>query len=249
MYFSLSERKSGEIHKLNSNQVTNWSEDIDFFHSQLEQSHIDLYHSTSEEDFETELSSLKAALPNYNKHQVMVEMMRITRLIDDGHSLFGYWGNGYSRFPVYFRMFGTELRVIKTTPEYSGLLGKKLISIDGIESNNLIKKVSPVVQGVDNLHSLNHFLPYTLNVAEVLYGLKITKQLNIANFKFTDDYGNHQSVTLKSLPKNKLNLVTATLNERPVNLGKPLESTDGLWLSADIETKTAYIKLIAILVL
>jgi len=235
--------EKNDVFNLTPEQVTNWSRDIDFFHSQLEQRHIYLYHTVSKMDFESELLELKASLPTYNKYQVMVEMMRITRLIGDGHTIYGYWGNGYSRFPVYFKLFDNDLRVIKTTFEYRHLLGKKLKAIDGTEINELINTISPVVQGVDNKHSLEHFLPSTINVAEVLYGLKVTKQLNKASFEFTDDNGINESVLLKSISREKLkSLVTEAVNERPVNLREPLKSTNGMWLSADLQTNTAYIR-------
>lgn len=240
---STREEVNHEILNLNSQEVSKWSKDIEYFHSQLEQNHINLYHAISKTDFESELSNLNTSLPDYNKYQVMVEMMRITRLIGDGHTNFGYWGHDYSRFPIYFKLFGDELRVIKTTPEYSNLIGKKLTSIDGTEVKNLIKIISPVVQGVDNIHSFTHFLPNTINVAEVLFGLKITKQLNSANFEFTDEDGDNQSLVLNSISHDNLkDLALEVLHERPVNLGYPLESTDGIWLSADDQTNTAYIK-------
>ena len=168
----------------NSIQINEWSSDIHFFSSELEKRHIALYHIISEEDFKSELSDLKASLPRINKYQLMTEMMRITRLIGDGHTLFSYRGHGYSRFPVYFKLFDEQLRVIKTTPELSHLMGKKLVSIEGIDVSEVIKRVNPVVQGVDNQHSLEYFLPTTLNVAEVLYGLGITKKLNIDSSNF-----------------------------------------------------------------
>jgi hypothetical protein len=234
---------NNEAFNLNPERVANWSSDIDYFQSELEDKHINLYHTMSKEDFESELSDLKNSLPDYNKYQVMVELMRITRLIGDGHTIFGYWSKSYSRFPVYFRLFGNELRVIKTSSEYSHLLGKKLVAIDSTGVNGLISIVSPVVQGVDNQHSLEHFLPNTINVAEVLFGLQITKQLNIANFEFADDDGVRQSVTLNAITHDKLkSLSTDVLNEIPVNLGEPIKSTNGLRLSVDIQTNTAFIR-------
>jgi len=117
---------NNEVFNLNPEQVANWSSDIDYLQSELEDKHINLYHTVSKEKFKSELSNLKNSLPDYNKYHVMVELMKITRLIGDGHTIFGYWSKGYSRFPVYFRLFGNELRVIKTPSEYSYLLGKKL---------------------------------------------------------------------------------------------------------------------------
>ncbi len=232
-----------DVNNLDPKQVSDWSSDIDFYHAQLEQKHIDLYHTISKAEFASELAGLKSSLTHFNKYQVMVEMMRITRLIGDGHTLYGYWGNGYSRFPVYFKLFGDDLRVIKTSVEYAHLIGQKLVAIDGTEVGDLIQKITPVVQGVDNSYSYEHFLPSTINVAEVLFGLEITNQLNSADFEFTDERGNNQSVILNAIAHTKLkDLETVVLNERPVNLGEPLSSRDGIWLSADIQTNTAYIK-------
>lgn len=232
-----------EVNDLDPKQVSDWKSDIDFFHLKLEQNHIDLYHNISKAEFESELAGLKSSLHHYNKYQVMVEMMRITRLIGDGHTIFGYWGNGYYRFPIYFKLFGDDIRVIKTSAEYAHLMGMKLKSIDGIELNDLIQKIAPVVQGVDNSYSYEHFLPSTINVAEVLFGLKITNQLNSADFEFTDEQDNNQSVTLKAVAHNKLkDLETVELSERPLNMGMPIASKDGIWLSVDYQTNTAYIK-------
>ena len=227
----------------NSIQINEWSSDIDFFSSELEKRHIDLYHRISEEDLKSELSDLKASLPRINKYQLMTEMMRITRLIGDGHTLFSYWGHGYSRFPVYFKLFDEQLRVIKTTPELSYLMGKKLVSIEGIDVSEVIKRVNPVVQGVDNQHSLEYFLPLTLNVAEVLYGLGITKKLNIASFEFSDETELKTTIALTSIPNDKLKeSVTESLVKHHSKFGEILESTDGLLLSANLQTKTAYIR-------
>lgn len=234
---------NNEVLLLDPDEVKKWISDIDFYHSQLELRHINLYHSVSKKEFESELLGLKTSLPNYNKYQVMVDMMRITRLIGDGHTLYGYWSTTYSRFPVYFRLFDNELRVTKTTLEYRHLLGNKLTAVDGTKIGELLNIISPVVQGVDNQYSLEHFLPYTINVAEVLFGLKLTKQLNIANFKFTDDNGNDQSVVLNAISHHELKrLMTEGINERSKHFGEPLKSTNGISLSADLQTNTAYIK-------
>jgi hypothetical protein len=232
-----------QLHPLNSLQVNNWSSDIDFFHSELEKRHIDLYHMISKEDLESELSSLKESLPRINKLQLMTEMMKITRLIGDGHTLFGYWGHGYSRFPVYLKLFDEHLRVIKTTPELSHLIGKKLVSIDGIGIREVIERVKPVVQGVDNHQSLEHFLPLTINVAEVLYGLGVTKKFEVANFEFSDETEAKTSVAITSITRDKLKkAATESMVKHHSAFGEILEFTDGLWLSTNAQTKTAYIR-------
>ena len=224
-------------------QVKQWSSDIDFFSSELEKRHINLYHTVSEKDLKSELSSLKASLPSINKYQLMTEMMRITRLVGDGHTLFSYRGHEYSRFPVYLKLFDKQLRVIKTPTELSHLLGKKLVSIDGVDISEVIERVKPVVQAVDNQHSLEHFLPSTINVSEVLYGLGITKELNVANFEFSDETEEKISIALTSISSDKLKKVVTENIVKPHSVfGEVLESTDGLWLSANAHTKSAYIK-------
>ncbi len=227
----------------NPAQVSQWSSDIDFFSSELEKRHINLYHTISEEDLKSELLNLKTSLPSINKYQLMTEMMRITRLIGDGHTLFSYRGHEYSRFPIYFKLFDEQLRVIKTSPELSHLLGKKLVGIDGVDINEAMKRVKPVVQAVDNQHSLEHYLPSTINVAEVLFGLGITKELNVANFEFSGETEEKISITLTSIPHNKLKkAVTESIVKHNSLFGEVLESTDGLWLSANAHTKSAYIR-------
>lgn len=237
------EKVNPKVLDLSPEQVSQWSDDIDFFQSELEKRHIHLYHKLSKQDFESDLSALKDALPNHNAHEVMVELMRIARGIGDGHTLYAFWSKAYSRFPIQLMSFDDELRVVKTTQEHRHLLGKKLRGVDGTPIAEVIQRVSPVVQGVDNKHSLAHSLPSTIHVAEVLFGLKITDQLHTAKFEFSDDFGNNESVVLHAVGHEAFNgLMTEGLRSESQPLGKPLKSTDGLWLSADLPTQTAYIR-------
>lgn len=227
---------------LTQQQVIDWADDIDFYLTELEQRHINLYHTVTKAEFKQALTELKLSLPELNHHQVMVAMMGITRLIGDGHSLFGYWEQPYSRYPVYLQLFDSELRVIKTSNEYKYLLGQRLVSIDGKPVEHVIRAVKPVTQGVDNQHSLNHFLPWTINVAEVLYGLNITQQLNQAQFEFANDKGTVSEQTLKSVPSYRLESTVSlgfTPQKKPWQLE---ESTDGITLKINENLSTAYIE-------
>lgn len=228
---------------LTATEVQHWRTDIDVFHQQLERRHIHLYHRIDRASFTTELAKLKASLPNLHRHQVMVEMMRITRLIGDGHTQFAWWYGDYYRYPVELMAFGSDWRIVKTAPAHAALLGGRLSAIDDIAIADIVSRLSPIVPGVENAHSLHSNLPYTLRVANVLYGLGITDRLDRARFTVVDDEGRQQVVTLSALNAEQYRAaVTMPLAQTPPFPGEPLLRTAGISLSLNRATKTGYIR-------
>ena len=92
---------------LDTEQRATWREDIEYYRTTLAERHINLYHSINEEAFNAELNRLVTDLPQLNEHQVVFELMRITRLIGDGHTQFPIMAGPHQHFPFKFRLLAT----------------------------------------------------------------------------------------------------------------------------------------------
>lgn len=224
-------------------EVQRWQHDLAVYRQTLEARHIRLYHRISKTEFTAALAGLENALPRLNEQQIVVELMRITRLVGDGHTHLAYWDAEHHRYPIAFRSIEGELRVVRTTPAFRQLLGSKLVAVDGMAASKLQEQLAPVAQVVENAQSLRRQTANHANVAEVLYGLGVTRQPRQARFEFVDDVGKPHAALLTALRSDDYyEQLSATIAPDTVPLGRKVaEVSNRLWLSADPAQATAYL--------
>lgn len=224
-------------------EVKRWSEDIDSYRQQLEEKHINLYHRVSREEFAAELSGLKESLPELNDQQLLVEMMRVSRLVGDGHTQFAWWEAYHDMFPFRFLNIDGEFRLVAAGADHRHLLGRKLLAIGGTPIEEIVLRLSPVVQGVENAHSLKVRLSGQINVAQILYGLGITEEIDLAEYTFEDDSGRVGKVSVQpvSMGQYYKQVAHSLLPKVTPFREKRIIESENLWLSADETRKTAYL--------
>ena len=130
--------------------MESWTKDIDFYKANLEQHHIDLYNTISKVEFEKEIQHIKSTLNKKNDVAVIVDLMRLTRKIGDGHTAFSLRGVETHLFPIEIYKINGQWRVIKTTNSHKNLLGKIVTKIDGKSIHIIAKEVSEIAQYVEN---------------------------------------------------------------------------------------------------
>lgn len=227
--------------------VDKWITDIDFYHKTLEDSHIDLYHLISKEEFILEIQKIKEQLPQLNHFQVILELMKLTHKIGggkgDGHTAIPLWPMKLHRYPITLFDFGDVLRIIKVKKEYDHLLGKKLIRIDGMPISEIYKKVSKLTPFTENRQSSMDKTCNSLIISEILFGLDIVKQKDKATFTFADDAGNYESIILEALTKeeNEESEYKEIVFQYP-NLTRPESyKTKKLWYTSLRDSLTVYV--------
>lgn len=223
-----------------------WTEDIDFYKTNLELKHIDLYNKISKTEFEKEIQQIKADIHKKNDVDIIIDLMRLTRKIGDGHTAFSLRGVETHLFPFEIYNVNGKWRVIKVTNEHKGLLGKILIKIDGKEINEISKEVSKVAQYIENEQSEVIRTGEYLIISELLFGLKLTKKEFQATFTFLEDVsGKESSVLLNALSKIDYYGNTDFESYKIIipEVQKPIVTKhDYLWFSPIKDTKGVYIK-------
>lgn len=228
---------------LDAGQVRAWREDLAVYRKQLEARHINLYHHTDKARFHAALEQLSAQLPSLNEQQVTVELMRITRMVGDGHTQFAPWDNAFRRYPIGFKLIDGELRVMRAGPGQQALLGTRLVAIDGTPVATVRSRLAPVVQSVENDQSLQRHLGAQAALADVLFGLGIARHPAQARFELESDGKQTYSVALTAVAFRDF-AKAAPLELQPLRVPfdrKAVEENDHLWLSMDANRRMAYL--------
>ncbi len=172
----------------------NWSEDLDQYARVLEERHIDLYHAVPKAEFLSEVEALKARLHEFDDVEVVVELMRLTRRVGDGHTAIPLWDRDYQRFPFEVVYLDGQVLVVGASTKHRGLLGARLISIDGHPVREIADALSGVVPFVENPYSERIRVGGYFMLADLLHALGMTAEKGRAEFVFDLEDG---STTLR----------------------------------------------------
>jgi hypothetical protein len=147
--------------------VAQWSEDIDVYQSQLEALHIDIFHTLTRKEFEQQLKSLRRALPTLSDAQVVANLMRITRLVGDGHTAMPLWNSAQPRFPVEFRSIEGQIVITGVQAGDADLLGAVVTHWNGRDIDEVRAVLARYVPFVENAGSQAVRVAQYLNYAEL----------------------------------------------------------------------------------
>ena len=222
-----------------------WIEDIEWYRTNLEKYHIDLYKNISKVKFEQELKHIKSNLNKKTDTDVIISLMRLTRKIGDGHTAFSLRGIETHLYPIEIYKTGGQWRVIKATNKHKALLGKELIAIDGKTMLQIENEVGKVAQYVENKQSkIIRVAQYSM-ISELVYGLNLTNKEFDAVFSLLDNNKKKTEVTLKAINSKDYyeNVKFKTLETVIPEIEKPIDiKHDYLWFSPIKTTEAIYVK-------
>ncbi|OPJ62881.1 S41 family peptidase [Clostridium oryzae] len=161
-----------------SSRDKKWIEDIEYLNRALLKDHANLYHHIKKKDFDKEVFNLENDVPKLKNYQIKYRIAHMVASIGDAHTHL-VMDTKIKRYPIGLSWFGNELRVVKINKKYKSILGKKLIAINGIKINKVIKKVNTLIS-----HENSQWLKVN-NVEYVTY-YDVLKYLNITSNGTTD---------------------------------------------------------------
>lgn len=222
-----------------SDRVEHWQQDIDYYAEQMVARHIDPFSVLSESDFRAELKRIRSTLSHKTDNQILIDLMRLTRRIGDGHTAFPLWKETFERFPIRFKKIENTVRVIETTTEYAALLGATLISINGVSAAEAFKAMATVAPFTENPYSESISAASYLASAVALNGLGMIPNTQHAQFIFAIN-GKQQRIVMASDTNPKFTNALSHFND---NLFSPHEQiNDDLWFGSTANHKTVYVK-------
>lgn len=221
-----------------------WQNDLAFYQKELQKRHIDVYHKIDKQSFENELNLIYSTVENRTDWEIVVELMRLTRKIGDGHTSVSLanWETHY--FPIEVKKISGQWRVVKVYEEYASVLGATLTKIDGKPIREIEQELSAVAQFVENEHSEVVRIGENLPLSELLYAMRITKRTDEAQFQFVTDAGKKLNLVLKPLSQSELK----SQNYKELKIGVPgiekpdIPDFDFLWFTQVEGTAITYIR-------
>ncbi len=225
--------------------IESWTKDIDFYKTNLEKNHIDLYNTISKVEFENEIRQIKSTLNKKSDVDIIIDLMRLTRKIGDGHTAFSLRGVETNLFPIEIYSIDGQWRVIKVTKEHKNLLGKIVANIDGKQIDHIAEEVNKVAQYTENKQSEIIRTGEYMMISELLFGLKLTKDEFKAEFTFLEDSGEESTVSLHAINYKDYyeNTDFKSFEVLIPEIQKPTDSKhDYLWFSPIEKTSGIYIK-------
>ncbi|WP_372649981.1 S41 family peptidase [Draconibacterium sp.] len=218
-----------------------WLQDLKAYKTGLEQKHIDIYNRISKADFDSELELIKSSIYNKTDFKLVMDLMRLTRKIGDGHTAISLSSVETHNFPFEIQQFGNDWRIVKIVQGFDHLLGTQLIAVDETPIAIAAQKVSEVAQFVENRHSAIIRTAQYFPISEVLFELKLIKEKDKASFTFKSDDGTVFTETLSVSADNEpIEFVELTISVPEIE--KPEETLiEGFWYAPISGTDGLYI--------
>ena len=224
-----------------------WLEDIEYYKNTLEDKHINLYHTISKKEFNTEIKTLKHKISTLSNFQIIVELMRITQKIGagagDGHTSVPLWNKELNKYPLELINLDGQLKVVSIASKHQQCLGKTLKSINGIPVEEIYKKVSKLTPFTENNYSLMDRTCSYMVISEILKALHIITNTQNVEFTFIDKQGIDMSIILKAYSKDaltKINYKKIKNTHSSIAVSKD-EKNKNFWFTTLNSSKTVYI--------
>ena len=132
-------------------RVQAWSEDVEFLRQELPNRHPNLFFHLPREEFDAKLNGLINDLGEMSDFGVVMRMREIIATIGDPHTNFGFYDllDEGGLFPINLYWFSDGLYVVGVHPSAAALMGKRLTSINGVEIDTVLTKISPIVPEIE----------------------------------------------------------------------------------------------------
>lgn len=180
------------------------------------------------QQFRNVIADLQKTVDGKTDEQIIVELAKAVALAKNAHTRLYLLRNRSElrRYPIRVWWFSDGLYVVRTTQEYSELLGAKISRIGGRTVEQVKQAVDPLFAGNGPWHT--YMSAYTMTSPDVLIGLGLIGYKGVTEITFTNRHGKKRKRQLEPLPLRR--------SDRPTESWWDLCPTrprdDGSWVSA-----------------
>ena len=180
------------------------------------------------EQFRRAVLELQRTVESRTDNEIIVGLAKAVALSRNAHTRLYLVRNRSElrRYPIRVWWFSDGLYVVRTTPEYSELLGAKVLRIAGRDAAELKRDVAPLYAG--NLPWRTYMSAYTMTSPDILMGLRLIGPDGRAQIEFINRRGQIRKRQLEPLPLQLSNQPT----ESWWDLCPTRPRDDASWLSA-----------------
>ncbi len=181
------------------NHTDGWLYDLDIMQREIDRKSVK-GEQFDPKEIAREITQLRQKVSTLTDNEIMLEVMRIMRKLNDGHS----WAMPPFEHPDYkmtlpllFYQFSEGLYVIAGDPKYKELLGCQVIEYAGIPVEKFREIFDPYIMR-DNQNALLVKIPYILRNPIYLKTKKLISDASSVDLKIRDMNGKQKTVTVKT---------------------------------------------------
>jgi hypothetical protein len=159
-----------------------WREDLRFMAAEMKARHANLYHKVSQAEFDTAVADLDRLIPQLQRNQLIVGMMRLAAMVGDGHTRVDPRKDkafGFRALPLKLYWFEDGIIVRAAKPEYRDLLGARIEAVGGIPIAEAIRRTSDIISQ-DTFSAVRQLVPLYLAMPDVLQALALSDSRDAA---------------------------------------------------------------------
>ena len=170
-----------------SSMIENWITDLTYLSTMLKKTHYNPFIKLSEVDWDHTIDQLITDIPQLNDDQIWVRIAQFVKMIGDGHTrmLSSNYNKTKSKdLPWVTRLFSDGCYIIKTSKEYTDLLGAKILRVEDMEFDDVYKSVCSVI-AVDNDMDYRFLFDWEFYKMNILHGLGICSSIDELEIEYS----------------------------------------------------------------
>jgi tetratricopeptide (TPR) repeat protein len=216
-----------------------WREDLRFMAAELPERHLDVFHTMTQEDFESAVNLLDERIPELQGHEIIVELSRIAAMMHDGHSGIRLYDDEkieFSSCPIRFYQYKDGLFVQRAARSHAHVVGARVVRIGDVATVDALKLAGDVISR-DNDMFIDLFAPFLLTSPEILHALGIVGDPSEVSYVFEIE---GKEVTVKLAPQGMLRLTGHAHYDSGMDSVDWVDARDAsanetpLWLQRDV---------------
>lgn len=166
-----------------------WREDLRFMMGEIERRHANPYHHTSKAELDKAAADLNARIPQLERNDIIVGMMRIAAMIGDGHTRVDPRKDaafGFASLPLRLYLFEDGIWVRAVAPGHERLLGARVEAVGGVPIDEAIRRVSALASR-ENRIGPKLYAPLYLAMPDVLDAVGLSNSREQATLTLVRD--------------------------------------------------------------
>ncbi|MGB5648090.1 MAG: hypothetical protein WBM55_13295, partial [Muriicola sp.] len=209
-----------------------YREDLRFLQQTVHKNFPFLFKKTTAEAFDAKVEALYEAIPRMADHEVLVGFNKIVASFEYGHTVLGYWEGviPYHEMPIVLYQYDDGIFLQGVHKSYKEALGAKLLAIEGMPIEEVLKLMRPVVPA-ENESFVKAYGIHYLTFPEFLHAQKVLKTMSTSVLLTLEKDGRQFEQRIEAVPFERF----------PRQYGMVVPGED--WLEArDLCTTPLYLK-------
>ena len=168
-----------------------WRFDLQLLAREIKRRRVDPYKSISKEQLDSVIDTLDKKIPSLTDLQVILELMKIMKLVGDGHTLiYGFYERPefLENLPFNMNFFKEGLYITEADIRHRDLLGCEILALDDKSISEIMKGLDPIINR-DNEIAPRIMGLFRMRTLPLLYGLGLIKNTDEVTITVKDPFG------------------------------------------------------------